>query len=216
VAAASHAHPSETVCGDGWSATWHAGACRLCVVDGLGHGPAAAAAARAALEAIAAAPHLDPAAALRACHRALAGTRGAAVALALLDPAAGQLTYGGVGNVEARLWSASQPARQERPISYRGIVGAALPTPRIFHLPLPLDWRLLMHTDGVSARLDITRVNAGSAERPHTLAADLQALADEVLARWGRDVDDATVVVAAPHPAYAGGVPAGPAPPASG
>jgi serine/threonine protein phosphatase PrpC len=199
IAAASQTHPKETVCGDAWLVTWHHDTCRLAVVDGLGHGELAAKAARAALATLAVAPQLEPAAALRACHAALAGTRGAALALAVIEPSAGRLVYTGVGNVEARLWPAREPAHQQRPISYRGIVGVALPTPRVFQLPLPANWRLLLHTDGVSAKLDLRQLQ--SAATGTTDAASLQALADEALRRWGRTTDDATVVIAAPSPA---------------
>jgi serine phosphatase RsbU (regulator of sigma subunit) len=189
IGAASRPYPGEEVNGDGWAVGWDGDACRIAVVDGLGHGPAAAVAARAALAALAARPALGPADAVRACHAALAGTRGAAVAVARIEPAGRRLTFAGVGNVEGRLWPVGPAGRAERPIAYRGIVGAALPTVRAFEFALGAGWLLVLHTDGVSARFELDQVPEGARGHP-------QALAEAVLARWGRSTDDATVVAA--------------------
>jgi serine phosphatase RsbU (regulator of sigma subunit) len=188
LAAATRPRRGETANGDAWAAHWHAGVCRVAVIDGLGHGPAAEQAASVALSVLGAAPDLGPAEALAACHAALAATRGAAMSIARIDPARSRLTYAGVGNVEAQLWLGG---RLQRPIVHRGIVGAALPRVRALDFGLPDDWCLLMHTDGVSARFAL------DALAPFT-RRDLQALADAVLCGWGRPTDDATVVVAGP------------------
>jgi hypothetical protein len=45
-----------------------------------------------------------------------------------------------------------------------------------------------MHTDGVSARFELTAL-------PAFRSGDPQALAAALLGEWGRDTDDATVVV---------------------
>ena len=188
--AATRPYPGETANGDGWAVSWDGDACRLTVVDGLGHGPAAAAATRAALDALAARPGLGPADALRTCHAALAGTRGAAVSVARLEPDRRRLTYAGVGNVEARLWPAGPAGPATRPIAYRGIVGAVLPTLRPAEFDLAEGWLLVLHTDGLSARLVLEPESAAAGVEP-------QALAEALLTRWGRATDDATVVVAA-------------------
>ena len=189
VAGAGRPRPGEVVSGDAWAVQQHEGRFRLIVADGLGHGPLAAAAAEAALTTLAAHPDLCPVQALRLCHQNLQGGRGAVLALADLDPSAGRLVYAGVGNVEARLSSGGQ---QTRPISYRGIVGAAMPTVRPFEFPLAGDWLLVLHTDGVSARFDLSDPE---------LPAEPAALADALLQRWARPRDDAAVLVARPAPA---------------
>jgi hypothetical protein len=128
IVAAARPHPHETISGDGWGAVWSAPhICRIAVIDGLGHGPEAAQAAQTALDLLATHPDLAADAAMRACHRALVGTRGAAVSIVLLDLQIGTLTCAGVGNVDARLW---QPGREQRLMIQRGIVGANLPTIR--------------------------------------------------------------------------------------
>jgi serine phosphatase RsbU (regulator of sigma subunit) len=189
VAAATRPYPGETANGDAWSVQWTENACRIAVIDGLGHGPAAAAAARAATDTLAAHPDLAPDEALRLCHQALAGTRGAAISIARIEPAGARLIYAGVGNIEARLW---QAAGLQRPIAYRGIVGATLRTIRPFELRLEPQWLLFVHTDGVSARFEPEGLSAFTWRDP-------QRLADEVLRGWGRPTDDATVVVVCPR-----------------
>lgn len=186
LAAANRPHPGETVSGDAWQIDRHAAIWRIAVIDGLGHGPVAAAAARAARETLAAQPSLEPADVLRLCHQALAKSRGAAISIARIDLDAGRLTYAGVGNVEARLW---QGSHAERLIAFRGIVGWVLPTIRAFEFPLGDDWLLLLHTDGVSSRCEPERL-------PEFPGGSPQELADAVLRTWGRDTDDATVLIA--------------------
>jgi hypothetical protein len=188
VAAATRPYPGEVANGDAWLATWTAAGCRIALIDGLGHGPEAAVAARTAIGALALAPDLAPAAALHRCHAVLPGTRGAVISIAQIASDGTQLVYAGIGNIEAQLWQAGQA---HRPIAYRGIVGAVIPTIRSFTIPLEPDWVLLLHTDGIRARFAIAAL-AGFPER------NLGRLADTVLADWARPTDDATVVVAGP------------------
>src|SRR5262249_15768002 len=75
--------------GDAWAVTSEGGRALLLVADGLGHGPLAAEASRAAARVFRENPGLGPAGVLQAAHQALRGTRGAAVAVAELDLGAG-------------------------------------------------------------------------------------------------------------------------------
>jgi hypothetical protein len=131
---------------------------------------------------------LSPAEAIRLCHVTLTHTRGAALAIAQIDPQARRMTYAAVGNVEARL---SRAGREQRLISHRGIVGVSLPMVRALDFALEPQWLLLVHTDGVSARFK-------SDQLPTSVLRDPQLLADFLLEQWGRSADDATVVVVCP------------------
>lgn len=196
IAAALRPHPTETVSGDAWTIDWQANGCRIAVIDGLGHGPGAALAALRAREVLAAVPVLGPAEAIRVCHEALHDTRGAVIGIVAIDFSTGRLSYAGIGNIEGRIISAT---RSERLLSARGIVGAMLPTIRPVEFALPEEWTLVIHSDGVSERLDPDQI-----ERFGTL--DVQSIADVILARWGRATDDASVVVVrSPRPATEGG-----------
>jgi serine phosphatase RsbU (regulator of sigma subunit) len=186
VAAASRPYPGETTNGDAWQVDWQGERCRIAVIDGLGHGPAAALAASAAREALGRAPELLPDEGLRVCHRALANTRGAAISIASIDVVEHRLIYAGVGNVDGDLW---QFGRREHLVAYRGIVGVVLPTLRSFSFPLPPEWLVVMHTDGVRAHFNLQGLSEAR-------LADPQQLAEEILRTWARPTDDATVVVA--------------------
>jgi serine phosphatase RsbU (regulator of sigma subunit) len=188
IAAASRPYPGESVSGDAWGADWRDGRCRIAVIDGLGHGPAAAAAATQALAALAAEPALAPDAALRRCHAALRHSRGAAMAVAWIDVPAARLVWAGVGNIEARLWNAGGG---EWLATDRGIVGAAMPRLHPIERRLAADWRLLIHTDGISNRFTLD-ATCPAPDRLDDLVAG-------ILARWGRATDDATVVAIAPR-----------------
>lgn len=193
-AAAARPYPGETVSGDAWQLDGEHGRYRLTLVDGLGHGPEAAVAAQAALATLAAHPALGPTDSVRACHRALAGTRGAAISVVCLDLLAAELRFAGIGNVEVRLW---QRGRVERLIAYRGIVGAVMRTIREFVYPLDADWVLVMHTDGIRGRFDLPALPAFQQRNMHELTA-------VILADWSRLQDDATVVAVQPAPRPAG------------
>ncbi|MFE1249472.1 SpoIIE family protein phosphatase [Streptomyces sp. NPDC058735] len=136
--------------GDAW--TWVRAGDRvtLMLADGLGHGPEAARASSAAIAAVHRWAHLSPAAALGKLHDALQSTRGAAVAVAQLDLAAGLLRFAGIGNVGARL----RTGGCWRPLLSRpGIVGVHRPsTLREEEADWGPDRLLILHTDGLPSR----------------------------------------------------------------
>lgn len=185
MATAARSFPGESVSGDAWRVDRDGQRCRIAVVDGLGHGHQAAIAAHAAMETLAANPGLDPAAALAICHQAPRPTRGAALAIVSVDMKAQRLTFAGIGNVEARVLSSGV---EKRLSSVRGILGSVFPRIIPEERPLENGWRLVMHTDGVRARFRITDLT-------NELATP-QEVAGAILTNWGREADDATVVVA--------------------
>ena len=189
VAGASRPLPGEVENGDGWQLDRTPAGWRLAVIDGLGHGPAAAAATSAALTTLAAATDLRAAEAIAICHRALLGGRGAVMAVACIDRTQRRLIYAGVGNIDARLWT---PEREQRLISYRGIVGHTLPTLRTVEAVLPDIWLLALSSDGLGSKWELNESAAALLSEPATAV-------DEILARWARSSDDATLVVAQPR-----------------
>lgn len=188
IAAAGRPHPEETVSGDAWRADWHEGHCRIAVVDGLGHGPAAENAALRAMEVLAARPELGPVEGLQYCHEALRSTRGAALTIVRIDPRSMHLSHAGVGNVDTHV---SNKFREQRLIPQRGIVGNILPRLMLAELDLSGDWTLVLHSDGVSSRFVLDSVLAEHPGGP----ADV---ANTLLEQWSRPMDDAMVVVASP------------------
>jgi negative regulator of sigma-B (phosphoserine phosphatase) len=158
----------------------------VAVVDGLGHGDAAADAAETAAEALtrhAAAPAQRL---LEHCHEALRNTRGAVATLVWFDVERGRLTWTGVGNVEARLLRAqrSHGDRTDSPVLFGGVLGWGLPTVRLTELELAAGDTVVLATDGVAA-------DFGSSMAP---AISAQEQADRIFASHARGNDDALVV----------------------
>ena len=160
----------------------------LALVDGLGHGPEAALAAREAvsiLEAHAAAPVLEL---VMLCHEGLRKTRGAVMTVASIDARSGTMDWCGVGNVEGLLFRARRlPGRGTEAVPTRGgVVGYRLPQLRVNTLELLPGDLLVLATDGIQSGFS-------EAVDPEN---EPQSVADAVLARCGRGTDDALVLVA--------------------
>jgi hypothetical protein len=156
------------------------------LVDGAGHGPVAARTAAVAQNELALHPTSSVADALTAVHRALGGTRGAVAGLARVDLAKNTLEYGGVGNIECRVLHPGQDGSHL--ISYNGLLGHTLPTPRIFTHSIAVGDMLVFHSDGVSGHWQPSRYPGLALEAPAMVASLL-------LRDWGRRTDDATVLV---------------------
>ncbi len=158
------------------------------VVDGLGHGPMAAEAARAAVGVFSAQSDRDPVELIEASHLALRSTRGAALAIARIDLELGRLQYAGVGNISGVIVEAGH-GRTTSMISHNGTVGHIVRKIQAFDYPWTPESLLIMHSDGITTRWDPARY-PGLLRRPPGLIAGL-LYRDH---RRGRD--DATVVVA--------------------
>ncbi|MFH8336641.1 SpoIIE family protein phosphatase [Streptomyces sp. AM6-12] len=183
--------------GDAWGCVRHEERVTLLLADGLGHGPKAAHASVAAVEELRRAAHLPPEEILRRLHTALRPTRGAAVAVAQVDTAKGDIGFAGVGNIGGRLRT---PDGWTSLVSHPGIVGAYFPA----HVPLRRapwhrDSLLVLHSDGLPSRWP-------PPEDPQLLAHDPSVLAATVLRDAGSPArpprDDTSVAVLAPdrHP----------------
>lgn len=99
LASAARAFGDELVSGDEHVVVDLPSGTLLAVIDGLGHGVEAAAAARAAARAVEEHANASPDEILRHCHAASVDTRGSAITLAAIDHAAGTMAWAGVGNV---------------------------------------------------------------------------------------------------------------------
>jgi len=175
----------EVVCGDAWAVEWRGGHCVILVADGLGHGADAAAAAKAAVNALRTHPQLAPAALVEFAHGALRSTRGAALAVADLDLAQ-EVRYAGIGNIAS---VALAPGSARHMVSYAGIVGHEARKIQEFVYPWSEDSLLVMHSDGLATHWSLDQY-PGLAGRRSSLIAG-------VLYRdFARGRDDVTVVVA--------------------
>jgi hypothetical protein len=178
--------PGETESGDRYWAGAVANGMMFAVMDGLGHGRAAAAAsdiAIATLERHAGDPLIEL---VRRCHESLRGTRGVAMSLAILNTEDAMLTWIGVGNVEGTLLRRDAGLPSDRLLLRNGVVGIHLPILRAGELAVQSGDILTMVTDGVTT------------ERPLRVAMDgrIESMADGILASACKGTDDALVLVA--------------------
>jgi anti-sigma regulatory factor (Ser/Thr protein kinase) len=176
----------EVVSGDGFAVRLSDGRPQVLMCDGLGHGPLAANAAQAASRAFREAPTERPATTVERLHRALTHTRGAALAVAELDVAAGLVRYSGLGNIAGAVLSGT--ARRGM-ISVPGIAGHQGRGIREYVYPLAGGATVLMHTDGIADRWSV-------GDYPDVLDHSPQVIAATVLRDAGLRRDDAGVVVA--------------------
>jgi anti-sigma regulatory factor (Ser/Thr protein kinase) len=181
----------ESVCGDAW-AVRHELRLQLLVCDGLGHGPLAASAAGAAVDAFRHAPAGGPASVVEHLHRALGHTRGAAVAVAELDPEAGELRFAGLGNIAGHLVTGAGERRGL--VTLPGIAGHQRRMVRDYTYPLAAGDLVVMHSDGVTDKWRL-------ADYPGLAAGHTPLVVATTLLRdAGVRRDDATVLVARAGP----------------
>ena len=154
--------------------------------DGLGHGPMAALAGQAAVQAFRAGRGQLPEEVIGEVHRALKGTRGAAVAVARIEPDQARVLFCGVGNIAAAL---VDTATKTSLPSVPGIVGHQMRGLRTFTYPLPAGGALVMHSDGLSERWNTDAL-------PGFLTHTPVAIAGQLLRQTGAHRDDASIVVA--------------------
>lgn len=177
----------EQLCGDGFASRTlgHRGQVMAC--DGLGHGPLAEVATRTAVRAFAAAADGPPAAVLDEVHRALRGTRGAAVMVAELDPAAEVVRAAGLGNVSGFITWAGQ---RRQLVSLPGIAGHQPRSgAREFTYALPAGAVVVLHSDGITDKWTL-------ADYPGLFDRHPTVVAATVLRAAGVRRDDASVFVA--------------------
>jgi negative regulator of sigma-B (phosphoserine phosphatase) len=178
------AHEGEERSGDKAVFVPFEGGALVAVIDGLGHGDAAAEAAEVAAEVLREHAQEAPQALLERCHAALRKTRGAVMTLAWFDLRAHTMTWTGVGNVEARIVRADG-ARQDGPVVLGGVVGYQIPQVRMATVGLRPGDAVMFATDGVDA--DFTATSA--------LALSAQEQAERILEQHGKGTDDALAVV---------------------
>src|SRR6266436_1744964 len=123
---ASRPLPGEIVCGDRHLIKPTMNGVLLAVVDGLGHGGEALTAAKTAIAVLERHAEEPLPALVNRCHEALTKTRGVVMTVARLRSFENELTWLGVGNVEAILLRADRRAKADRVLLRGGLVGYKL------------------------------------------------------------------------------------------
>jgi phosphoserine phosphatase RsbX len=187
-AVAGQALAGQDECGDCWVVVDGAATALFAVIDGLGHGPEAAHAARLAARVITDNPSEPLDALLVLCHQALMSSRGAAITVGSVDHESRELRWLGVGNVDGTLLRPTPGSAHGvgTPLLRGGIVGYQLPQLR---LPEVLSVRIgdvmIMATDGVSSNF----------ADGLSLAISVEELAKAILTKRMTGNDDAFVLV---------------------
>jgi hypothetical protein len=122
---------------------------------------------------------------MRAVHEALRSTRGAAAAVAVLEPRREACTFCGIGNIVFRIHAGGSCRHM---VSHNGILGHQVRKFQVFSYRFPRGALCIAHSDGIAPRWDLNHYPGLSARHPSLVAGVL--FRDH---RRGRD--DATVVV---------------------
>lgn len=188
---ASRALPGQSTSGDLHLVKACDNVCLMAVVDGVGHGDEATAAARAAVKVLDEHPTEQIISLIKRCHQTLLQTRGVVMTVASLQLAEGILTWLGVGNVEGVLFRADANATppSERVLLRSGMVGYQLPALQASVLSLAAGDLLIFATDGIRAGFTADLFNSDSA----------QQIADHILTHYFKGNDDALVLVMRYH-----------------
>lgn len=179
--------PGQDVSGDAWAFQRAGHWQRVCLVDGLGHGPLAASASAEALRVFRSARESDSSTdILQQAHLALKSTRGAVMAVISIDTAAGVASFCGVGNLAGVIFGGT---KNQHLASIEGTVGYNMRTLRVHEVPWGRDSTLVLNSDGLTSRWNLARSPGLLARHPALTAAVLHR-------DFARELDDSTVVVA--------------------
>jgi anti-sigma regulatory factor (Ser/Thr protein kinase) len=183
--------PPEIACGDSWaSVELGDGILRVLVADGLGHGEMAAEASGKAVDVFLKHPAERLEQLMERIHGALRTTRGAALAIAEIDPARQELRYTGVGNISGCVVTQDSSSSL---ISMNGTLGLNFRTARTQTIPWPAGAMLLMASDGLKSHTPVSGYPGIWMKRT--------ALVAGILYRdYLRGNDDATAVVVRARP----------------
>lgn len=177
--------PGEIVSGDAWAAARSGSVAKILLVDGLGHGPKAETAAKAAITYFSENTQLDGHELMHGLHAALRGTRGAVAALADIDRDSGRMRFTGIGNISAKLYS---PEKTQHLVSLGGTVGYQIGKVKTFEY----DWSevsvLTLHSDGLSGKCGLKKF-------PGLFEAPASTIAGRMLSGHRKLSDDCSVVV---------------------
>ena len=178
--------PGEDGCGDQHLVCFTPCGALIAVVDGLGHGEEAEAAARTAISVLEENSDLDVISLVRRCHDKLRSTRGVVMSIASFNPGAGVLSWIGVGNVGGLLLKADRESGTSTLLLRGGVVGGQLPTLLAVNLPVTQGDTLIFTTDGVRDGF----------EKLLSLGSPPRDVASWILSQFATRTDEALVLVA--------------------
>jgi len=117
-------------------------------------------------------------------HENCKGTLGAAAGLAVLEVKTGELSYCGVGNTAIRVLG----GRSRRLVSTDGVLGSRMRTPVEQKLFLNASDVLLLYTDGIKDRFELS-------DYPQIVSESSSSIVRNIVRRFEKVYDDATCIV---------------------
>src|SRR5947207_12022622 len=180
--------PGQSVSGDLHLVEPFAHGALVAVVDGLGHGGEASAAAGIAIEFLKGNASQSVTGLVQRCHEALLQTRGAVITLASFNTLESTMSWLGVGNVAGLLLRADRKATPacESALLRGGVVGYQLPALRASVLAVSAGDLLILASDGIR----------GGFEQCVIAANKPQQNADRIMSQYSKGTDDALALVA--------------------
>ena len=163
------------------------------LADVLGHGRRAHGLAVTLPEHVAGTVGVDPDRIVASLHAALAGSLGAAVSCVSINASSGALTFAGVGNVGLRLFGPHAASAEKSLVPQPGTAGRVMDPPRLTSERLVPGRRAVLFTDGLKSRFGVADYAGILHDHPTDLCAEL-------VDRFGKVHDDATVLVIAHDP----------------
>lgn len=184
IGATSICKPGELLNGDAYMVN-HISDCVTvaAVIDGLGHGREANLASEKAKEQIILKSDLPLDSLMKHVHNSIRGTRGTTIGLASINTETNKLYFSGIGNIESLIIAEN---KKKTLLSFGGIMGHNMRTPRVFEFDFMPGNILCMYSDGITTRWRPEDLNWN--EPP-------QKNAEFILNNFSRKNDDATVLI---------------------
>jgi len=184
IGAASRCKPGESLNGDAYVVTHINNHFSIAaVIDGLGHGKEAHLASQLAREQIIQKSDLPLAALMDHVHQSIKGTRGAVIGLISLDTETKKISFTGIGNIESFLLRGDT---KKTMLSFGGIMGHNMRTPRIFNFDFHPGDSICMYSDGITSRWKTEDINWELLPQQN---------AELIINKYSRSNDDATVLI---------------------
>lgn len=137
----------------------------------MGHGPEAQKASEAAIKGFIENETLEPCEILKTINTNIKSTRGGVGMVFSLDLSTKSLSYCGVGNISARIFT---EGRLKSCISYNGIIGHTFPfSINTNKISWNKDDYLIITSDGLNTRWDVTNLSFVLKHDPSIIAASL-------------------------------------------
>ncbi|WP_246074221.1 SpoIIE family protein phosphatase [Flavobacterium daemonense] len=179
-------YPGERLCGDGYHIKHSKKGFQIFVGDGLGHGANAHEAVGQAIRAFKQCTESHPVAMLRYVHDYVKKSRGLVATIASVDYETQSWNICGIGNINTRIYSGLD---NKTYTPYNGIIGHNIPrTINSTVVPYQKHQVIVMHSDGLRTRWNLSELNSIIKQSPGIIASALYK--DNV-----RGTDDATILV---------------------